>query len=52
MNLTKKLKNKNITINYIKDIAGKESKYFAYADKLRLHQILNNLLYNAIKFSY
>lgn len=47
--LDQKIKNKNIKFNFINQIL--EEHCWIYADKLRVHQILNNLIDNAIKFS-
>ncbi|MGD9673445.1 MAG: ATP-binding protein [Candidatus Nitrosocosmicus sp.] len=44
-----KIKGKNIKINFINQ--SFEGQYWVYADKLRLNQILNNIIENAIKFS-
>ena len=48
--LEQKIRQKNIKINFINELPGKQC--WVYADKLRLGQIVNNLIGNAIKYSH
>jgi len=48
--LEQKIRQKNIKINFINELPDKQ--YWVYADKLRLGQIMNNLIGNAIKYSH